>query len=657
MKDLLKNILQNLDYEPPGWEDEFYVSISKAAELSGLSESQIRYFENLGGVNLGQREGPKERNRVYNKQDVRLLRAVYLCSDARPAEVAQVIREHQERILEQLGRVTLPQIMRHEESVAGHDYLITGLVSVLLSIWQELLTPQGVVIKGVILGPQKDPWKAAFLQSVEHESPIDLADCLVIWSTGTNQVRSADYKIFFSHQSWYLPFTENLTWDRHWFTDTSKPFAITLLWHYSPDELPLREQELVPSLDMDQPATLLTNMMMNCLKHILDTHSGKSGEPVSIYSRVSLGTAAVLQGLSLLLHFCIEPYFPDCYAYIATFLKDGRLEVLEQCGNPKFGYIPPYLSSSRILDTHNMPWWITFSKEQASISLDQDSARRPESREERGSVVCIPLTGLDRVVGVLTVENTCANPEVHCLQTRNGIDGPAFLRFLNCIAEIAADYLNRQASSLERIERSRLVHTRHDTVAWHWSIYQHGGLNYESSIEKMLDWTRMVGTQAEKLVNVVIVDIAREDVLARTHKGFDIIIGILERTRTRIRTIIQNDPIASAFAAKDQLILFDEPVADHLVLAAADVPRDYLLVFLERIRRIWQAPNDTFEWEGSPVAFSLQVGVCNFPGLGLHERGIATELMKHHLWALSHAMFDKTPLEHVLEYDAKVITV
>ena len=634
MRDLLETLLQNLDYEPPGWENEFYVSISKAAELSGLSESQIRYFENLGGVTLGQREGPKERNRVYNRQDVRLLRAVYLCSDARPAEIAQMIREHQERILEQLGRVTLPQIMRHEEAVAGHDYLITGLISVLLSIWQDLLTPQGVLITGVILGPQKDPWKAAFARGVEQESPIDLADCLVIWSTGTNQLRTADYKVFFSHQPWYLPFTGKLTWVRHWFTDTSTPFTITVFWQYSPDELPLRAQQWVPSFELDQPATFLTNMVMNCLKHILDHYSGKSGEPVSIYSRVSLGSAAVLQGLSLLLHACIEPYFPDCYAYIATFLKDGRLEVLEQCGDPKFGHIPSYLSSSRILDTHNMPWWITFSQEQASIALDQDSARRPESRDERGSVVCIPLIGLDRVVGVLAVENTSTNPGVHCLQTRNGIDGQALLRFLNCIAEIAADYLNRQASSLERIERSRLVHTRHDTISWHWSIYQQGGLNYSSSVEKILDWTRLVGTLAEKLVNVMIVDIAKEDVLAKTHKGYDIIISILERTRTRIRAIIQNDPNATALTAKNQLILFDEPVADHIVLAAADIPRDYLLVFLERIRRFWQAPNDTFEWEGSPVAFSLQVGVCNFPGLGHYERGIATELMKHHLWVL-----------------------
>ncbi|HYT41587.1 MAG TPA: hypothetical protein VEP90_04535, partial [Methylomirabilota bacterium] len=63
MKDLLEKILQNVDYESPDWGDEFYVSISKAAELSGLSESQIRYFESLSGINIGQREGPKARNR------------------------------------------------------------------------------------------------------------------------------------------------------------------------------------------------------------------------------------------------------------------------------------------------------------------------------------------------------------------------------------------------------------------------------------------------------------------------------------------------------------------------------------------------------------------------------------------------------------------
>ena len=44
-------------------DDEFCVSITKAAELSGLSESQIRYLEGLQGINIGKR-GPRERNRA-----------------------------------------------------------------------------------------------------------------------------------------------------------------------------------------------------------------------------------------------------------------------------------------------------------------------------------------------------------------------------------------------------------------------------------------------------------------------------------------------------------------------------------------------------------------------------------------------------------------
>src|SRR6266702_1723948 len=126
MKDLLEKILQNVDYESPDWGDEFYVSISKASELSGLSESQIRYFESLctqSGITLGRREGPNARNRVYTKRDVRLLRWVYECNDVRLAEIAQFIKKEQKKILESLGEVTLPKLIKHEQHIAGHDML------------------------------------------------------------------------------------------------------------------------------------------------------------------------------------------------------------------------------------------------------------------------------------------------------------------------------------------------------------------------------------------------------------------------------------------------------------------------------------------------------------------------------------------------------
>src|SRR5947209_7296411 len=108
MEDFLATLLQYADYEPPEWDNEFYVSISKAAGLSGLSPSQIRYFEDLSGGVIGRREGPRARNRVYTKRDIRLLKGVYLSKDIRPAEIAQFIKDHQEEILQRLGQVTLP---------------------------------------------------------------------------------------------------------------------------------------------------------------------------------------------------------------------------------------------------------------------------------------------------------------------------------------------------------------------------------------------------------------------------------------------------------------------------------------------------------------------------------------------------------------------
>lgn len=651
MKDLLEHILQNVDYEQPGWDDEFYVSISKAAELSGLSESQIRYFESLSGINIGQREGPKERNRVYTKRDVRLLQAVYRCKEARPAEIAEVIKSHQEQILERLEQFTLPQIIQHEEAIAGYHVLITGLVALLLSIWQEAATPPGTTIEGVIFGPQKESWKASFLQSIESKGSLDLADSLVACPTGAGKARTTDLKIFYSKQSWYLPYMDDPIWDTRWFADASKPFAIAVQWRRSPNEI----QEQMPSLRLDERARALTTMLMQSLKNVLNAHPGKSGDAVSVYSRASLGPAAVAHGLSLMLRTCIQPYFSNCYTYVAKFEKDNDLRVLEQGGDPNSGYIPQFLNSSQFLETRRFPWWIAFAKEQVSIALDQDASRRPESREEHGSVVCIPLVGQDKVVGVLGVENTCTDHTEHCLKRRDGFDGPELLRYLVCMAEIAADYLNHQVSSLERFERSQLAYTRHETTEWHWNIYQQGGLNYTRIVEKILDWTEQIGSLVEKTVNVVVIDIAEEDILAREHKGFDIIINLLQRTRLRIKTTLQSDPTASSLISKNQLVLFDEPVADHLVLVTIDIPRDYLRVILERIKRIWLATSDKFVWGEKEVAVSLQVGVCRFPSLG-YERGIASEMMKHHLWMMSQQMFAKTPLEHVLEYDAVVVT-
>jgi hypothetical protein len=186
------------------------------------------------------------------------------------------------------------------------------------------------------------------------------------------------------------------------------------------------------------------------------------------------------------------------------------------------------------------------------------------------------------------------------------------------------------------------------------SLYDQGGPNYSEVIEKILDWTYQVEMKPEDRLDVVIFDIAQDDKLARDYKGFDIITKIVQSTHKRIQAAIERDAMLSSLLDKKQLILFEEPVADHLVLATMRTPTEYLLVSLERLRKLWDAPNDTFTWEGKKVDVSLQVGVCKFSDLGSYDRGIASELMRHHLWTIGEKF--KQRHGHTIEYDAIVQT-
>src|SRR5437763_4535961 len=193
-------------------DDEFCVSITKASELSGLSESQIRYLEGLPGINLGKRR-PGERNRVYTKLDVKLLRWIAQ-QDGRPADIADILKHNQEEILRDLGHVTLNQVVEYEKLSSGHDVLISRLIALLVSIWQEAAQQHvkgDAVILGIIFGPQEEEWKTSFLQNHQEERSIDLANSLVVWSTFPKEDLPKDrniifgnLSIIFTRQSWYL---------------------------------------------------------------------------------------------------------------------------------------------------------------------------------------------------------------------------------------------------------------------------------------------------------------------------------------------------------------------------------------------------------------------------------------------------------------------
>lgn len=652
-------------------DDEFCVSITKAAELSGFSESQIRYLEGLPGVNIGKR-GPKERNRVYTKQDVKLLWWVaQQQKDHRPSEIADYLSQHQEDILGKLGRITLIQVVEHEEMSSGYDVLVSRLVALILSMWQEAALGSGkkadAVIRGVIFGPQDESWKTSFLQNATEARPIDLAGSLVVWSTVVEEEHKDLYvdpeiifgniNIIFSHQSWYLPASKRLVFDTSHFSDSTEPFSVAILW------LPLDKRTAIDQLkisaqNVNELKKKLAGMLMQSLSYVLRLSPPPTSLSTSAFSRGILGRQSVSRGLALLLDTCIEPYFSDCYSYIAKFGigKYGskeHLEILEYRGDEEIGYLPKGFAAQ------DLPWWIKYVQKNASLALAQDAtATHLPHKGEYGSVVCFPLIALDNVVGVMGIENVHAD----FLAEKNGLTDGDLLRYLICIAEIAAEYLSLTESSAQKAERSKLAYASEETVSWWLNVYHLGGLNYSRFIEKVCCWMEEMPLTLDDEVNLVVIDIFKESDLAGEYQGFELIIYIVRKTLERITELIQNDPIARELTAKKQLILYDTSVGEHLLFATARIPRDYLLILLEKIRRLWQKEvGDIFTWKGNTIDVALQVGICRFNGLARYKREMAFQIMNYHLGELVSQIYErdrnnKQPLNHVIEYDAAIQT-
>jgi hypothetical protein len=272
---------------------------------------------------------------------------------------------------------------------------------------------------------------------------------------------------------------------------------------------------------------------------------------------------------------------------------------------------------------------------------------------------------IDKVVGVLSIENTHADQKMHCLTGRNGLTDADLLRYLICIAEIAAEYLSLTESSAQKAERSKIAYASEETVSWWLDIYQFGGLNYTRFIEKVCCWMEEVPVNADDEVNLVVIDIFKESDLAARFQGFEVIIDIVRRTRNRIFELIQNDPIAKDLAAQKKILLFDAPVGEHLLLATVsshNEPRDYLLIFLEKIRRFWdREAGDIFNWKRVEIDVTLQIGMCRFDGLAKYEKRTASQILNYHLQELVNRIYardrdSQQPLNRVMEYDAIIRT-
>lgn len=653
MGNRLAELLQALKHEPLDWDNEFYVGISRASHLSDLSESQIRYFENLPGITIGRKQG---RNREYTKRDVRLLKCVYECKDLRPSQVAELFSEHQEEILEALEYPTLPQLVQHEQSFCGHDVLVSKLIALLLSIWRDAIKDRArdfsASVQGIILGPQDERWKASFVDNVENRRAVDLTRCLIVWSTEPADDTPSDPKIFLSRQACYLPFSEKRLYDTSQFVAAADPFSVVTLWLPRSRGGTTDGTTHCSSMHLDESRREVAGMIMRALKDAIDSSPVPIDESVTAYSRAITSPSGVSRVLSLLLDVCIRPYFSDCFSYVAAVNESGDPEILAQVGDRSAGYLPIALDSGTI------PWWVRLAIKRSGVALARELLENPNNQGERGSVVCLPLVGIDGVIGILGVERIEPDDDGHCLvDDPEGIAGTDWLRYLWCVAEIAADSLLILRSFAVRDERLGGAYKTDGNVGWHWGVYLTGGLNYTKVVEKIVTWMEQLRLTSSDSMDVVLIDVSEEGQLASDYGGYDIVADITRKNRNRIYKLIEDDPIAAKFAASRRLVLFDQEIGDHLVLAATEVPRPYLLTLLERIRRFWRQEWDsTFVWKGEDVEVLLQVGICEFTNLVGYEREMTSSIMRFHIRGLAEQIFQKEPLDRILETNGAIVT-
>lgn len=268
---------------------------------------------------------------------------------------------------------------------------------------------------------------------------------------------------------------------------------------------------------------------------------------------------------------------------------------------------------------------------------------------------------LDKVVGVLGIETVNVGRTTHCLADRDGFTSAELLRYLICVAEVVAEYLNLMESSVQKAERSKLAYTSEETISWWLDIYSHGGANYSKIIEQTCDWIEQEQIAADETVYMILIDIYRENELAAKYQGFEVVIDIIRKTRDRIHDVIKKDPVVAELVANKHLVFFKEPVGEHLLLVSAKVPWDYLLILLEQIRGFWRNQADKFIWKGNAIDVILQIGVCRLDGLAGYERKMAFRMMNYHLRRMVQQIYDiqvqeGRSLKHVLQYQAMVET-
>ncbi len=263
--ELLERVLPGVDQ----WRDHLTIGIGRVTELVGLKDTQIRYFEELHGLERDPALPPGA-TRYYSLADLRRLAvfAELLRQGQRPAQAAEMVRQHAHRI-DRGGFRSIADVLQREGDAITDGFLLSRLASQVIFAAQRELNEQFAsarIIAMFVAEKAIDTSSAAAVQAAGEslaEYPQDMLVALDraavlgerIPGTGEGLAPDDDSSIvlFYSREPWNVPVPEAAQFCSYRPSDESGLTVVFMVQAAPVDGLP-------PRLDIRVPAR----------KHLLD---------------------------------------------------------------------------------------------------------------------------------------------------------------------------------------------------------------------------------------------------------------------------------------------------------------------------------------------------------------------------------------------------
>lgn len=202
------------------WREHLTVSIGRATELTGLKDTQIRYFEELYRQDNNADAHPGS-TRSYSLTDLRRLAvfAELLREGYRPAQATEIVRSFK-GMIEQGAACTITDVLRQEGDAITDGFLLSRLASQVIFAAQRELRgrlPDARIIAMFLVERRIDASSAAELEYIGKEIAAHPQDMLVavdraavvgeafdsgesVWSDDESSI-----VLFYSREPWSVP--------------------------------------------------------------------------------------------------------------------------------------------------------------------------------------------------------------------------------------------------------------------------------------------------------------------------------------------------------------------------------------------------------------------------------------------------------------------